>query len=64
MNYAIVYLMGILVFSLIWWVVGGRKYYTGPVIETEIAESDSFNSERSETKEEVVNEQTTHQRAL
>ncbi|QIW94681.1 hypothetical protein AMS68_000199 [Peltaster fructicola] len=42
MNYAIVYLSGILVISGIYYAIAGRKYYTGPLIEAEIVdESDS-----------------------
>jgi len=41
MNYAIVYLGGILFFSMLYWVVRGRKFYTGPLIEAEINEDSS-----------------------
>jgi len=64
MNYAIVYLVAILVFSMIWWAVGGRKYYTGPLIEAETLESDSLNTESSERKEEIIDAQLQHQRAI
>lgn len=46
MNYAIVYLGAILFFAMLWWVIRGRKYYTGPLIEAEINEDDS-QAERS-----------------
>ncbi len=36
MNYAIVYLAGILGFSTLYWYVQGRKFYTGPLIEAEV----------------------------
>ena len=36
MNYAIVYLAGILAFALIYWFIQGRKFYTGPLIEAEV----------------------------
>ena len=36
MNYAIVYMAGILAFAGIYWFVYGRKYYTGPVVEAEV----------------------------
>lgn len=41
MNYAIAFLGAILVFSAISWCVGGRRYYTGPMIEAEINEKAS-----------------------
>jgi len=41
MNYAVVYLAGILFFAMLWWVVRGRKYYTGPLIEAEVNEDAS-----------------------
>lgn len=55
MNYAIVYLFGILFFSLLYWFVRGRKYYTGPLIEADIDEQDSQNNRSSD---EVVDEKT------
>lgn len=38
MNYAIVYLAGILAFAGLYWFTGGRKFYTGPVVEADINE--------------------------
>lgn len=46
MNYAIVYLAGILAISTAYWYARGHKYYTGPLIEAEIHEEDS-QAERS-----------------
>lgn len=46
MNYAVVYLGGILFISTLYWVLFGHKYYTGPLIEAEINEEDS-QAERS-----------------
>jgi amino acid transporter len=46
MNYAIVFLAAILVVALIWWYVGGRKYYTGPVIQADLIGEDQFSDER------------------
>jgi hypothetical protein len=37
MNYAIAFLGLIFVFAAIYWVVSGRKFYTGPVIEADVA---------------------------
>jgi hypothetical protein len=41
MNYAVVYLAGILFLSLLYWYIQGRKWYTGPLIEAEINEDGS-----------------------
>ena len=38
MNYAVVYLAGILALSTVYWFVQGRKFYTGPLIEADINE--------------------------
>ena len=54
MNYAIVFLGFILVVAALWWYAGGRKYYTGPLIEAQISGlegdsgSDSNDKERAE----------------
>lgn len=40
MNYALVFLAAILLASIIFWYTGGRKYYTGPIAETEISGQD------------------------
>ncbi len=41
MNYAIAFLGLILIFAAIYWVISGRKFYTGPLIEADIAENSS-----------------------
>lgn len=38
MNYAIVFLGGILFFSTLYWFIQGHKWYTGPLIEAELEE--------------------------
>ncbi|KAF2673074.1 amino acid transporter [Microthyrium microscopicum] len=43
MNYAIAFLGAILIASMIYWYAGGRKWYTGPIVETNILEGDSAN---------------------
>lgn len=45
MNYAIVFLAAILLFSMIFWYLGGRKHYTGPLIEAQIRDEAGSNSE-------------------
>lgn len=44
MNWAVVYLAGILAASIIWWFVSGKKYYTGPIVEAEVIEDESRSS--------------------
>jgi amino acid transporter len=41
MNYAVVFLLFILLCAVIYWYASGRKFYTGPVIEAEIIEIES-----------------------
>ena len=41
MNYAVVYLVAILFFSTLYWVVRGKKHYTGPRLEVQVDELDS-----------------------
>ena len=41
MNYAIVYLAGILLAAAVWWYISGKKNYTGPLIEAQITEDDA-----------------------
>lgn len=38
MNYASVFLAFILVASAFFWYIGGRRYYTGPLIEAQVGE--------------------------
>ena len=40
MNYASAFLGLILLAALVWWYVGGRKYYTGPIKEATILEEE------------------------
>ncbi|KAK3065313.1 hypothetical protein LTS18_001064 [Coniosporium uncinatum] len=44
MNYAPVFLVAIFAASIIYWYAGGRKWYTGPLIEAEIDEASSGSS--------------------
>ncbi|KAL9592590.1 MAG: hypothetical protein Q9179_006562 [Wetmoreana sp. 5 TL-2023] len=41
MNYAIAFLGAILICAAIFWYISGKKFYTGPLIEAEIAEDES-----------------------
>lgn len=41
MNYAVAFLGAILIFSAIFWYIGGRRYYTGPLIEAQVDENAS-----------------------
>lgn len=41
MNYAVAFLGLIFVFAAIYWAISGRKFYTGPVIEADVAENSS-----------------------
>lgn len=50
MNYACAFLALIFLFAAVYWFVGGRRWYTGPLIEAEIDENDSQN-ERSSNEE-------------
>lgn len=47
MNYASVFLVFILVCAGVFWYAGGRKHYTGPVVEAQaddVSESDRVSS--------------------
>ena len=39
MNYAVVYLVAILLFSSLYWVIRGRKHYTGPRLQVRVNEA-------------------------
>ncbi|KAL8922806.1 MAG: hypothetical protein Q9208_004931 [Pyrenodesmia sp. 3 TL-2023] len=41
MNYASVFLVGVVAFSTIFWWLAGRKFYTGPLIEADVTKNDS-----------------------
>jgi len=38
MNYAIVFLLFILLCAMVYWYISGRKFYTGPIVEAEITD--------------------------
>jgi len=52
MNYAIAFLGGIFIAAAIFWYVGGRNYYTGPIIEAEVQETASSDEELSAEERE------------
>ncbi len=59
MNYAIAFLGLIFTLAAIYWVISGRKFYTGPVVEADIVESSSDgvrdgSSEENSRKESKV----------
>jgi hypothetical protein len=59
MNYAAAFLVLILLAAAVFWYAGGRRYYTGPVIEAragEVSESDrgSIGVERESEKKDIV----------
>jgi len=41
MNYAIAFLGGILIAATVYWLVSGRKFYTGPIVEAVLLNDDS-----------------------
>ena len=51
MNYAIVYLGGILFFSTLYWIVRGKKFYTGRLIEAEVHEGESLDRSSDDADE-------------
>lgn len=48
MNYAIVYIVGILFFAVLFWYGGARRWYTGPVAEAEAYEDSSQSARMSD----------------
>ena len=54
MNYASAFLVLILLAALTWWYAGGRKHYTGPIVEAVIVE-ESFDAIDSSIKENGKN---------
>ncbi|KAF2863179.1 amino acid transporter [Piedraia hortae CBS 480.64] len=54
MNFAVVYLIGIIVFALIFWHVHGKKFYTGPIVEADAPESPRPSGEGKREKDVPV----------
>lgn len=51
MNYACVFLAFILLCAAVFWYAGGRRYYTGPIVEAAANDSEEDNSGLSDHKE-------------
>ncbi|RMZ91401.1 hypothetical protein DV736_g1363, partial [Chaetothyriales sp. CBS 134916] len=51
MNYAIAFLAAIFIAAAVWWYAGGRKWYTGPIVEAEIEEIEGENGNRDPSLE-------------
>ena len=41
MNYATAFLGLIFVFATVYWIISGRKFYTGPLVEADIADEEN-----------------------
>jgi hypothetical protein len=56
MNYASAFLVLIFLAALIWWYAGGRRYYTGPIVEAIVVEEsfDAMDSSIKENEKHVV----------
>ena len=48
MNYAVVYLVAILLLSMLYWVIRGKKHYTGPPLGAKVNESDPSDRKSNE----------------
>ncbi|KAK4942920.1 polyamine transporter tpo5, partial [Elasticomyces elasticus] len=44
MNYAVAFLALIFAFAAVYWVLGGRRFYTGPLVEADIGEGESIDA--------------------
>lgn len=47
MNYACAFLGGILIFALVTWYAGGRRYYTGPLTEAQVSGAENVSNDSS-----------------
>ena len=57
MNWAIVYLAGILAFCAIYWYTTGKKNYTGPLVEAQVEEDGVvLDTDRSSDEENARHE--------
>ena len=51
MNYAIAFLGLIFFFASVYWIVSGKKFYTGPVVQAVIAEDSSQEQQDRSSKQ-------------
>ena len=56
MNYAIAFLGLIFVFAAVYWVISGRKFYHGPLVEADIAVDSSRGQRESLSVEDIRND--------
>jgi len=62
---AVVFLSFIIGVSILWWLIAGRKYFTGPLIEAEVQSLSSGDTQDLKfDKTEVVGQEVRHQRAV
>lgn len=60
MNYAVAFLAFVLLCAAVFWYLGGKKYYTGPVIEAEVQGIDPGFASSNNTDPEEKRVRTTH----
>ena len=51
MNYAVVVLVAILLFSTLYWMIRGKKHYTGPRLEVKVKVDESDPQDRNFNEE-------------
>ena len=51
MNYAVVILAAILLFSGVWWVISGRRHYVGPISETQVIDGLQTEKEKANSSD-------------
>lgn len=56
MNYAIAFLGLIFVFAAVYWLISGRKFYHGPLVEADIAVDTSPGRRESLSEEHIGND--------
>lgn len=61
MNYAVVYLAGILAFAYLYWFIAGRRYYTGPLVQAQLEEESDSNPDIIDDKGGKTDHHTTRE---
>lgn len=51
MNYAVVILAAILLFSGLWWAISGRRFYVGPISETQVLDGVATEKEKANSSD-------------